>query len=300
MAMAGLAPSASGGTPKRWLICGASGRVGTMISNAWRHDPDDRWTLTQQRRDSVAGCLTWNFADGPFALLSHAERYGPFDGMLVLNGLVPGQPPPNYQANVTLARQAAEAAKEAGVGRFLHASSSAVYGTHSTEPYAETAELRPVDDYGRSKVEAEKACSEILGDSVMVTHLRIGNVVGAGSLYRNIEARQPGASLDLRVFADGGGPVRSHVGPVSLAKIIKTLALHDGKLPQAINVAATPPVSMADLLTAANVPWVETAARPNEAQFVLLDCSRLAEFCTLSPDEVTPAAMHGQWERVRS
>ncbi len=51
-----------------------------------------------------------------------------------------------------------EAARQAGVSRFLFASSAAVYGDHSELPLREDLPLRPLSPYAASKVAGEALC----------------------------------------------------------------------------------------------------------------------------------------------
>jgi nucleoside-diphosphate-sugar epimerase len=57
----------------------------------------------------------------------------------------------NHHASVRLARLA----KEAGVSRFLYASTCSVYGTAGDGLVAEDAELHPITPYAMSKVRVE-------------------------------------------------------------------------------------------------------------------------------------------------
>ncbi|MGH3033146.1 MAG: SDR family oxidoreductase, partial [Gaiellaceae bacterium] len=69
----------------------------------------------------------------------------------------------NHDATVALAR----AAKQAGVGRFVFASSCSMYGAAGTEPATEEAPLRPLTAYSESKARSEEALRE-LGDGGFV------------------------------------------------------------------------------------------------------------------------------------
>ena len=52
-----------------------------------------------------------------------------------------------------------DAARRAGVRFFVHVSTSAVFGVPAECPITESTQPRPVEDYGRSKLEAERIVS---------------------------------------------------------------------------------------------------------------------------------------------
>ncbi|MCE5191794.1 MAG: GDP-mannose 4,6-dehydratase [Actinomycetia bacterium] len=81
--------------------------------------------------------------------------------------------------NVEGTRAVARAAAAAGVRRVLSASSAAVYGEPAMLPLVETAEKRPANPYGRSKLEAESVLAEELrGTGTDFVSLRFANVFG--------------------------------------------------------------------------------------------------------------------------
>ncbi|HEX3785671.1 MAG TPA: SDR family oxidoreductase [Pseudonocardiaceae bacterium] len=80
----------------------------------------------------------------------------------------------NYHASVRLARLA----KEAGVGRFLYASTCSVYGAAGDGLVTEEAPLRPVTPYAESKVRVEDDLRELADDSFSPVFLRNATAFG--------------------------------------------------------------------------------------------------------------------------
>lgn len=86
----------------------------------------------------------------------------------------------NYRATVRLA----ELGKEAGVERFLFASSCSLYGVGGDEMLDETATFNPITPYGKSKVMAEAGLSELADDSFSPTYLRNATAYGVSPRLR--------------------------------------------------------------------------------------------------------------------
>jgi nucleoside-diphosphate-sugar epimerase len=87
----------------------------------------------------------------------------------------------NLRGTVGLAR----AAKEAGVGRFVFASSCSMYGASGTDDLmTEDAPLRPLTAYAESKVRAEEAVSELTDDDFAPTFMRNATAYGASPRFR--------------------------------------------------------------------------------------------------------------------
>ena len=76
------------------------------------------------------------------------------------------------------ARIVAEAAKAAGVARFIYISSTAVYGIPDHHPLFETDRLEGVGPYGKSKIIAEGIVRELDSDAFPVCILRPKSFVG--------------------------------------------------------------------------------------------------------------------------
>ena len=80
----------------------------------------------------------------------------------------------NHEASVRLA----EAAKGAGVGRFLYASTCSVYGAAGDSLVDESAELHPVTPYAVSKVKVEAELSELADETFTPVSLRNATAFG--------------------------------------------------------------------------------------------------------------------------
>ncbi len=86
----------------------------------------------------------------------------------------------NYQGTLRLAR----AAKQAGVQRFLFASSCSLYGAAGSRAVAEDAAMRPVTPYGESKAAAERDLSLLADDTFSPTYLRNATAYGPSPRLR--------------------------------------------------------------------------------------------------------------------
>ena len=71
-----------------------------------------------------------------------------------------------------------KAALDAGVQRFLHVSSTSVYGLYKGTPFTEESSRIPVDSYGRSKRDGENVVFNRMKEGLPVTILRPCTVYG--------------------------------------------------------------------------------------------------------------------------
>jgi nucleoside-diphosphate-sugar epimerase len=93
-------------------------------------------------------------------------------------------PDATYSVNLDGTLHLARAAKEAGIDRFLFASSCSLYGAAGSSAVAEDAELFPVTPYGETKVQAERALSLLADDNFSPTYLRNATAYGASPRLR--------------------------------------------------------------------------------------------------------------------
>jgi nucleoside-diphosphate-sugar epimerase len=133
--------------------------------------PEPRAELTVDVRDAEPSQLEDFDAVVHLAALSN-DPLGALDRDLTLDV--------NFRGTVRLAR----AAREAGVRRFLFASSCAMYGAAVDELVDESAPLRPLTAYAESKVRAEEALVDLADDDFAPVILRNATAYGVSPRLR--------------------------------------------------------------------------------------------------------------------
>ena len=89
-----------------------------------------------------------------------------------------------YQINHLASVQLANLAKQAGIRRFIFASSCSNYGAAGDDFLTEDAEFNPVTPYGQSKVRVEQDVSKLADDDFSPTFLRSGTAYGVSPRLR--------------------------------------------------------------------------------------------------------------------
>jgi nucleoside-diphosphate-sugar epimerase len=87
-----------------------------------------------------------------------------------------------WSVNVTGTANVLLAARDCGVGKVVHTSSSAIFGIPEDNPVTEDTPGRPLEAYGRAKLEAELLCRDAAESGVDVTVVRPRTILGHGRL----------------------------------------------------------------------------------------------------------------------
>jgi len=72
-----------------------------------------------------------------------------------------------------------EAMSEANVSNIIFSSTAAVYGDSKIQPILESSEIKPVNPYGQSKIDAERLISKFCSSGFAATTFRYFNVAGS-------------------------------------------------------------------------------------------------------------------------
>jgi nucleoside-diphosphate-sugar epimerase len=87
-----------------------------------------------------------------------------------------------WDVNVTGTAHVLLGARDAGVAKVVHTSSSAVFGIPETNPVTEETPPRPLEAYGRAKLAAELLCRDAAHAGLDVSVIRPRTILGHGRL----------------------------------------------------------------------------------------------------------------------
>jgi UDP-N-acetylglucosamine 4-epimerase len=239
---------------RTWLVTGAAGFIGShLVENLLRLDQNvvGLDNFSTGRRENVAH-LDFRLIEGDIRS-PEACREACRGVDLVLHeaalGSVPrsiDKPVPTHESNITGFLNMLLAARDAGVSRFVYASSSAVYGDDDTMPKVEERTGKPMSPYGLSKQVNEQYASVFATcygfESV---GLRYFNVFGPRQdpdhVYASVIPAWLGALLrNQTAYINGDGSISRdfcHVDNVVQANLLAALSANPAAVNQAYNVA---------------------------------------------------------------
>jgi nucleoside-diphosphate-sugar epimerase len=155
------------------------------------------------------------------------------------------RPETTYAINHAGTARLAEAAKEAGVRRFLYSSSCSVYGAAGEDFLDETASFNPVTPYGRSKILGEESLHELADDTFSPVYMRSATAYGVsprlrGDLVLNNLVGYAFTTGEVLIMSDGT-PWRPlvHIEDISRAFLAAAEAPAEAVHDEAFNVGRT-------------------------------------------------------------
>jgi UDP-N-acetylglucosamine 4-epimerase len=299
--------------PRRWLVTGAAGFIGSGLvekllacgqhvvglDNFATGKPANLTDVRRRVGESAWG--GFSFQEGDIRSLE-ACRHACSGVDLVLHqaalGSVPRSledPIASHESNVNGTLNMLLAARDAEVGRFVFASSSSVYGDDPNLPKVEARTGRPLSPYAVTKAAGERYV-EVFGAAygLPVASLRYFNVFGprqdpegpyAAVIPRWISALMRGAPV--RIFGDGETSRDfCYLANAVQANLLAATASDPAALGQAFNVAVGRRTTLNELFRklrdrlAGRVPGVAAVEpeylefRPGDVRHSLADTSR--------------------------
>jgi CDP-glucose 4,6-dehydratase len=284
-----------------WL-CRALAERGVEVTSLDRRGGGERPSTlaligVEDRVDARVGDLL--DAEGLGRLLAEREVDSVFHlGAETIVGNVRSDPIGALETNVRGTWILLQAAAEAGVERFVFASSDKAYGAHDRLPYTEDLALRPTAPYEASKAAADliaRAWWPSYGLPVAVT--RFANIYGGGDLnFSRLVPETVCAALDGRppVLRSDGSPVRDllYVEDAVAAYLAIAAGLErDEVRGEAFNAGGERPYSVLEIVeTIARLagtgvsPEVRGSGNPEgEIDRQYVDAGKLRERCGWSP-----------------
>jgi UDP-glucose 4-epimerase len=270
----------------RVVITGGSGFVGRAAVTAFagrgcRITVVDRNAHPDPAVRSVVGELT-----DP-AVFTAALDSGDVAGVVHLAALTSvlrsvEQPLVTYQANVAVTQHLLECCRQAGVERFIMASTNAVVGDAGHATMDETAPLRPLTPYGATKAACEMLLCGYAGAYGMATcALRFTNIYGPGMAHKDsfVPRMMRAALAGQGVQVYGDGLQRRDLLHVDDA-VAALIAAWDRRFTGTAIIGSGQSVTVLELLqtvrtvTGCALPAEHVAAKPGEMPAVIVDLSR--------------------------
>jgi len=246
---------------KRVLVTGGTGKLAKAMPH--HNDFDIEYIFLSGR--SCMSAAAWNIETG------RVDANGPFDAVLHLAAATPSGDQ-NYDATYDLSLAALRLAQHHGIKHIIAASSQAIYGPDTGRPFRETDATNPQNAYGLSKKTLEDTLLTQAGAYGVeyCTILRLGNVVGIDQLGLAALSLKQKNQLKLTQFSDGSYPQRSYAD-VEMIKWAIHHVLADYTT-GVINIAATKPLGLDELLSVFDVQWESTRATKSDIRSLTMKC----------------------------
>lgn len=295
---------------RRILITGGAGFIG---SHAARRFLGDGWTVgilddfndfydpsvKEHNITALGGSVQTYRADiREFSELERVLAAG-WDTVLHLAaraGIRPSITDPRLylETNVTGTLNVLEAARRAGVGRFLFASSSSVYGAATKTPFSESATLtRTLSPYAATKIAGEQLCSTYAHLHGMRTvSLRFFTVYGPGqrpdlAIHKFTRALFKGLPIDQ--YGEGQSR-RDYTYIDDIVQGVRAAADYEGPAYDVFNLGGAHTVSLRELIEKLELStgrkaiikhWPE---QPGDMPATWADISKAKKLLGYSPD----------------
>jgi nucleoside-diphosphate-sugar epimerase len=171
------------------LVTGASGYIGAVVVPFVAQAGHDVTTLDLGLYDASAfsnGVPLPDQRDIRTATLVDVQEFQAVIHLAALSNDPLGNlnPELTYDINHVATVEFARLAKEAGVERFLFASSCSLYGAAGSNAVDESAPFAPVTPYGRAKAMVEQDLHKLADDGFSPTYLRNATVYGVSPSLR--------------------------------------------------------------------------------------------------------------------
>lgn len=273
----------------RVVITGGAGFVGRAVVSAFAGRGTavtvvDRYGHPDPAVHSVVGELTDS------KVIAEALDGGNVAGVIHLAAVTSvlrsmQHPAATYQANVAVTQDLLEGCRQAGIERFVMASTNAVVGDVGATTIDETMQLHPLTPYGATKAASEMLLRGYAGGYGMAScALRFTNIYGPGMRHKDsfVPRMMRSALAGRGVQVYGDGLQRRDLVHVDDA-VAAALAAWDQHFTGTAIIGSGASVTVLELLdlvrliTRCPLAAEHVAAKPGEMRAVIVDISRARE-----------------------
>lgn len=235
---------------RRILITGSSGLVGTALASALV-----KRRIDVARIDIQANGAAYGDVRDRERMRKAIEGAQGIVHLAAVSRVIWGERDPElcWSTNVGGLRNVLELAAVSPLRPWIiFASSREVYGQPDRLPVAETCPVRPVNVYGRSKVEGENLINAARRDGLRACTIRLSNVFGSTSDHvdRVVPAFARGAALKQTLRVDGADHTFdfTHIDDVTRGIVALTDVLTSGQTtPEPIHFVSGIPTTLGQL-----------------------------------------------------